>query len=1178
MSPHSNYASKIQSFYLAFYGRPADTEGLAFWTAQLIANDGNLGAISTAFATSAEAQVRSGDAGTAERIADIYLQLFNREPDAAGLAYWTGAVNDGNISLADVSVSILNGAIGSDQTIVALRQEAVEAFTAQVEASGSDYAGYASIEAARVLVRAVTADTTRGDITDLVKAVASFADTATNTPAVVDALASGGALLAMYDTVRGLGDPVALTQTLADTAEAAAGNPATLDSLLRGGGMTKVLQVMPSDATLQDVVDALASGGLPAAVEVVYPSKPVFDLALAFKGVTEGELDAQHDNVTNQGVADVSFSYTGKGLSAGQHFEYSTDGGKSWLETGIDVELETKTVVIKQLGLGAKGGADLLSLLQETQDTVTVVMLRAADASGAGTPVSQAIVYDGAAAAPQVALAHPGTGNALFTNDAALLVTGTEPNAKIEYMELSFVGPTGWSTSLPQLQDGEHTVLVRQTDAAGNVSSARGISFTLDTDAPAAPTVTLAHDTGIWFGDGITAAGQVNIANLETGPNTVWEYSLDGGAKWLPGGANDGTGTAILPLSGDGAKTVLVRQIDAAGNPGEVSKPLAFTLDTSTPTIAIAFDGVDGADAAGSNATSATTADVHFSYAADLPANYYVEWRVGDAQWAVLDKNNIDPTARTITIPDVDLQSADPTVELRLVTPAGSRGATFSQAIDGPFGNVVPSFDLGPGADGVTVISNVAGAIHLISPDGDVQVFSNDAGKDAIAGSVLVGAQPNAVSGTFKLVPDDGGDALQDSNGGVYTLGSNGDDIIGGNAVWGFGGDDTLIGTVGNDTLFGGAGNDKLDGFDGSDALFGGAGADTLTGGAGSDMFLIAANGDSTKPLVMDGVVVSGGFDTIVDFSIADGDTIAFAPGTLYDNDNGMTVSTTFYATLDDMLADAGTHLANYSKDGAVFAGQVGRDVYVAGLGGNGMPGYGFVGNSDPLIKLANFSVLDLTIDAFSGLDGEVRYSGDGTVADDVADSGMLQANSPSQAVYLRGLAGNDILQDSLANDILIGGTGSDEIYLSGGNDIVVVASGAESNLSNLMTANDRSWDVVEPLSADAVTFDFGFAVQGVGAAEMPMPQDGSVEALFAAINTAYDSAAHSRYDAVMILIEGGQFLVANDGDDVIDGSDIAVQVVGSGNLTVDGFGNVVYTPYVDGGAGIPGDSGVGIP
>ncbi|RNF29083.1 hypothetical protein NM04_19785, partial [Massilia aurea] len=84
---------------------------------------------------------------------EIYQQLFNRAPEATGLAYWTKVVEQGHASVADVAVAILHGALGSDATLSQLRQQAVDAFTAAVEADGTEYSGYASIEAARILVR-----------------------------------------------------------------------------------------------------------------------------------------------------------------------------------------------------------------------------------------------------------------------------------------------------------------------------------------------------------------------------------------------------------------------------------------------------------------------------------------------------------------------------------------------------------------------------------------------------------------------------------------------------------------------------------------------------------------------------------------------------------------------------------------------------------------------------------------------------------------------------------------------------------------------------------------------------------------------------------------------------------------------------------------------------------------
>lgn len=264
-------ADAVNALYLAYYGRPADPAGLHFWTKQLEHAGGDLAAITTAFAGSEEAQARFAGVTPAERIADIYQQLFGRAPETAGLTYWTDVVENGDASMADVSLAILQGVQESDKGVAALHLRAAERFTAQVEASGSAYAGDAAIEAARVLLRAVTAETGNGDIDGLVASTVVFADVASKKPDVVKALAGNGSLLDLFDTAHGKAEPVALVQALANTAKVASGNPAALATLLHNGGMAQVLKKMPAGTSLHEVADAVAHSGLSALDDLVNP-------------------------------------------------------------------------------------------------------------------------------------------------------------------------------------------------------------------------------------------------------------------------------------------------------------------------------------------------------------------------------------------------------------------------------------------------------------------------------------------------------------------------------------------------------------------------------------------------------------------------------------------------------------------------------------------------------------------------------------------------------------------------------------------------------------------------------------------------------------------------------------------------------------------------------------------
>ncbi len=794
MSTFSTYDSTVNSFYLAFYGRPADPAGLKFWSQQLADNNGELGAITQAFATSEEAQVRFGTDSVNDRIAEIYQQLFNHTPDAAGLAYWTGVIEQGHASMADVAVAILGGAKDSDATLSQLRQQAADAFTAQVEASGSQYDGYASIEAARILVRAVTPDATAADLDVLVKAAVSFADTATKTPQVVEAIAVNTTLLALFDTARGTKEPVALAKALADTAKAAAGDPVTLESLLRGGGMDKVLKVMPAKATLVDVVDALAKGGLPAAVEVVYPTAPTAPggivkpaplepITFQFLGVQQGDGDTSTDNVTSVAKTPVIYVYEGRELTRDEHFQYRLNGGE-WTDANLKTGAEKGYNMIAITEVDLSKGTPVKA--GEHADRSTILELRAIDANGKTTAIStaQELVYDNYVAAPMLALEKDtaskfiGSSDDKVTSVGVIEVTGVDAGDKIEYMAVAKQAPSAfpmvendsdlddndsgndngnvdadadkWSPTAPELVEGENTVRVRVTDKAGNTNE-NSITFTYDSKAPEAPTVTLAKDTGV-AGDRTTSDATLKIGNLEKTLTGAWQYSQNGGATWLFGDFTDGTGTAefVLPSQADGQKEILVRQVDLAGNVSVDSVKLSFTLDTTAPV------------------------------------------------------------------------------------------------------EVTPSFTFKPLDAGMEISSTVAGKLWVSGPYGDFDLVTTDASKSAIVGTTLIGVQKEMSMGMLLLTPDDGRTivASNASNSTYVSFGSNGRDDLAGQYLWGYDGNDELSGTSMDDLLSGGAGDDLIHAKGGNDRVIGGKGADTIVLGNDKavDTIVINAGDTATGP------------------------------------------------------------------------------------------------------------------------------------------------------------------------------------------------------------------------------------------------------------------------------------------------------------------------------------------
>src|SRR5690349_2505904 len=181
----TNYGETVNAFYLAYYGRPADPTGLAFWTDALQKNNGDFSTIVNAFANSAEATARFASVTVADRIGEIYQQLFNRAPEKAGLDFWVEAIESGRLTMANAALEIMHAARNTDAQVSAVRQQVAAQFTAEVEKSGIPYNGNAAVQAARVLISAVTADSKPADIDALIKAGSSLVQTAHDNPAVI---------------------------------------------------------------------------------------------------------------------------------------------------------------------------------------------------------------------------------------------------------------------------------------------------------------------------------------------------------------------------------------------------------------------------------------------------------------------------------------------------------------------------------------------------------------------------------------------------------------------------------------------------------------------------------------------------------------------------------------------------------------------------------------------------------------------------------------------------------------------------------------------------------------------------------------------------------------------------------------------------------------------------------
>ena len=149
------------------------------------------------------------------------------------------------------------------------------------------------------------------------------------------------------------------------------------------------------------------------------------------------------------------------------------------------------------------------------------------------------------------------------------------------------VGSDGsWSTGVTLPGNGSHSIVAKDTDAAGNAGSSSAVVYNLSTTGPTL-TEALTIDTGSSASDRITSNDALSGSGLA---NTVVHFTIDGSAIATTVTATAAGAWSFTPSGlADGAHTIVASQTDSFGNTGTAS--LSFTLDTTAPVVAIASSG-----------------------------------------------------------------------------------------------------------------------------------------------------------------------------------------------------------------------------------------------------------------------------------------------------------------------------------------------------------------------------------------------------------------------------------------------------------------------------------------------------------------------------------------------------------------------------------------------------------
>ena len=157
----TTYHTQLQQLYVAYFNRPADPAGLAFYEGVLEANASNvpavLATISADFAASAEYKTEYDQLTNTGVVTQVYQNLFGRAPDASGLAFWVARLGSNDTTIAKMVVDIAAGAQLTDKVAFDSKVVVATAFTnaLNTEAEIAGYGNEVALDAAKALISTI---------------------------------------------------------------------------------------------------------------------------------------------------------------------------------------------------------------------------------------------------------------------------------------------------------------------------------------------------------------------------------------------------------------------------------------------------------------------------------------------------------------------------------------------------------------------------------------------------------------------------------------------------------------------------------------------------------------------------------------------------------------------------------------------------------------------------------------------------------------------------------------------------------------------------------------------------------------------------------------------------------------------------------------------------------------
>jgi len=157
----ATHVAAVQELYVAYFGRPADTAGLEYWTNIVEANKGVTAAVSATFAVSPEYTAAFAGMSNAQIVDKIYSNMFGRGASTVdGREYWVNLLNAGTVKVNTIVAEVAKGAQTTDKEAVENKVAGATAFTVALDqpAENAGYNGPAALNLAKAFISSITTD------------------------------------------------------------------------------------------------------------------------------------------------------------------------------------------------------------------------------------------------------------------------------------------------------------------------------------------------------------------------------------------------------------------------------------------------------------------------------------------------------------------------------------------------------------------------------------------------------------------------------------------------------------------------------------------------------------------------------------------------------------------------------------------------------------------------------------------------------------------------------------------------------------------------------------------------------------------------------------------------------------------------------------------------------------